>query len=135
MPMDEVYQFLLENRSGYLATVDAEGKPHARVIGLNFIDEGKLYYALATTKGMYEQIQHKADVELAVSAPDFSKVIRVRGKACIVDSLETKQKLFENSPALKGLYQSPENPIFAAMYIQPETVRIWSFTEDRTLQL
>ena len=133
--MNEVYQFLLENRSGYLATVDAKGKPHTRVIGLNFIDEGKLYFALATTKGMYTQIQHEPDVELAVSAPNFSKVIRVCGKAYIDDRMEIKQKLFENSPALKGLYQSPENPIFAAMYIQPESARIWSFTEDRTLQL
>lgn len=133
--MNEVYQFLLENRSGYLATVDEEGNPHARVIGLNFIDDGKLYYALATTKGMYTQIQHNPNVELAVSAPNFSKVVRVRGKAYLDNRMEIKQKLFENSPALKGLYQSPENPIFAAMYIQPESARIWSFTEDRTVQL
>ncbi len=69
--MNEVFQFLLENRSGYLATVDADGKPHARVIGLNFIEDGKLYYALSTQKGMYAQIQQKPDVELAVSAKDF----------------------------------------------------------------
>ena len=133
--MNEVYQFLLDNRSGYLATVDAEGKPHARVIGLNFIEDGKLYYALSTQKGMYAQIQQTPDVELAVSAKDFSKVVRVTGKAYIDDRPELKQKLFENSPALKHLYQSPENPIFAAMYIQPESARIWSFTEDRTVQL
>lgn len=133
--MNEVCQFLLENRSGYLATVDAEGKPHARVIGLNFIEDGKLYYALSTQKGMYTQIQQHPDVELAVSAKDFSKVVRVTGKAYIDDRPELKQKLFENSPALKHLYQSPENPIFAAMYIQPESARIWSFTEDRTVTL
>jgi len=131
--MEEVYQFLLENRSGYLATVDAEGKPHARVIGLNFIEDGKLYYALSTQKGMYSQIQAQPEVELAVSAPNFSRVVRVQGKAFLDDRAEIKQKLFENSPALKHLYQSPENPIFAAMYIQPETARIWSFTEDRTV--
>ena len=133
--MNEVYEFLLENKCGYLATVDAQGKPHARVIGLNCIDEGKLYFALATTKGMYTQIQHEANVELAVSTPDFSKVVRVWGKAYIDDRMEIKQKLFDNAPALKGLYQSPDNPIFAAMYIQPESARIWSFTEDRILQL
>lgn len=133
--MNEVYEFLLENRSGYLATVDAEGKPHTRVIGLNYIDEGKLYYALATTKGMYTQIQHEPEVELAVNVPNYSKFVRVRGKAYIDDRMEIKQKLFENSPALKHLYQSPENPIFAAMYIVPETARIWSFTEDRTVEL
>ena len=133
--MNEVFQFLLENRSGYLATVDAEGKPHARVIGLNYIEDGKLYYALATTKGMYAQIQQNPDVELAVSLPNFSKVVRVGGKAYIDNRMEIKQKLFENSPGLKGLYQSPENPIFAAMYIQPESARIWSFTEDRTIDL
>ena len=131
--MEEVIQFLLENRSGYLATVDPEGKPRARVIGLNFIEDGKLYYALSTQKGMYTQIQHQPDVELAVSAPNFSKVVRVHGKAYLDDRMEIKQKLFENSPALKHLYQSPENPIFAAMYIQPESARIWSFTEDRTV--
>ena len=37
--MEEVIQFLLENRSGYLATVDAEGRPHARVIGLNYVED------------------------------------------------------------------------------------------------
>lgn len=133
--MNEVYQFLMDNKSGYLATVDAEGKPHARVIGLNFIDGDKLYYALATTKGMYEQIKNNPSVELAVGAPNFSKVVRVWGKAYIDDRMEIKRKLFENSPALKGLYQSPENSIFAAMYIKPEAARIWSFTEDRTVQL
>ena len=124
-----------QNRIGYLATTDAEGKPHVRVIGLNFIDDGKLYYALATTKGMYEQIQNNPEIELAVSQPDFSKVIRVHGKAFIDDHMEIKQKLFDYSPTLKNLYKSPDNPIFKAMYIQPETARIWSFTEDRTLQL
>ena len=113
----------------------ADGKPHARVVGLNFIEDGKLYYALSTQKGMYAQIQQKPDVELAVSAKDFSKVVRVTGKAYIADQAELKQKLFENSPALKHLYQSPDNPIFAAMYIQPESARIWSFTEDRTVKL
>lgn len=134
--MNEVFQFLLDNRSGYLATINPEGKPEARVIGLNFIDDdGKLYYALATTKGMYSQIQNKPDVELAVSTPNFSKVVRVRGKAFIDNRMEIKEKLFANSPALKHLYQSPENPIFAAMYIKAESARIWSFTEDRTVQL
>ncbi len=133
--MEEVIQFLLENRSGYLATVDAEGRPHARVIGLNYVEDGKLYYALSTQKGMYTQIQGQPDVELAVSAPNFAKVVRVHGKAYLDDRMEIKEKLFANSPALKHLYQSPDNPIFAAMYIKPESARIWSFTEDRTIEL
>lgn len=133
--MDEVLQFLTENRSGYLATVDAEGKPHVRVIGLNFIDGKKLYYALSTQKGMYEQIRQNPHVELAVSKPDFSKVVRITGQAHIDDRMEIKQKLFSNSPSLKFLYQSPDNLIFTAMYIEPKSARIWSFTEDRTLQL
>ena len=124
-----------EIHSTIVATVDENGKPHVRVVGLNCIEEGKLYYALATTKGMYAQIKQNPNVEIAASLPNFSKVVRVWGKACIDESLETKQKMFENSPALKGLYQSPENPIFAAMYIQPEGARIWSFTEDRTINL
>ena len=133
--MEEVFEFINENRTGFLATVDAEGKPHARAVGLGFIENGLLYYATSTQKGMYAQIRENNSVELAVPANNYSKVVRITGKAFIDDEMEIKQKLMEAMPALKGLYGSAENPIFTAIYIKPESARIWSFTEDRTVSM
>ena len=133
--MNEVYEFLTKNRTGFLATVDAENHPHARAVGLALIREGNLYYATANTKPMYAQMKQNPNVELAVSTPDFSMNLRVAGKAVLCDDMELKKEVMTASPALQSIYSSSENPIFTLMYIVPSSARFWSFAEDRTVQL
>lgn len=133
--MDDVFAFLSENRMGFLATVDAEGHPHVRVVGLQCIKGDCLYYATASNKPMYEQMKTSPDVELAVSRPDFSMNLRLAGKAKICDDMALKQEIIGASETLKRLYQSAENPIFTLFNIRPQTARFWSFKEDRTITL
>jgi uncharacterized pyridoxamine 5'-phosphate oxidase family protein len=133
--MDDVFAFLNENRTGFLATVDAKGHPHVRVVGLQCIKDNCLYNATASIKPMYEQMNTCPDVELAVSRPDFSMNLRLTGKAKVCDNMALKREIIGASETLARLYQSAENPIFTLFYIQPQTARFWSFKEDRTITL
>jgi uncharacterized pyridoxamine 5'-phosphate oxidase family protein len=133
--LDEVFAFLSENRKGFLATLDAQGYPHVRVVGLQCISGGCLYYATAKTKPMYEQMQACPYVELAVSNPDFSMNLRLTGTATLCDDMALKREIIDASESLTRLYQSAENPIFTLFYIKPKTARFWSFKEDRTIEL
>ena len=133
--MDEILAFLEENRTGFLSTVDAQGYPHVRVVGLQRVRDGYLIYATAKTKPMYEQMKRCPQVELAVSRPDFSLNLRVEGEVTLLDDMESKREIIQASPSLTRLYQSAENPIFTLFGIKPKKARFWSFTQDRTIEL
>ena len=133
--MEELFEFLTQYKTGFLSTVDANGYPHVRVVGLQCIKDNMLVYATAKTKPMYEQMQNCSHVELAVSKPDYSLNVRVSGEAALCDEMELKKEIIQNSPSLTRLYGSADNPAFTLFCIKPLKARYWSFTEDRTVAI
>ena len=131
--MEELIEFLTRYRTGFLSTVDADGYPHVRVVGLQCVRDGLLYYATAKNKPMFQQMHDCSHVELAVSKPDYSLNIRVAGEATLCDEMDLKKEIIQNSPSLTKLYGSAENPVFTLFCIKPQKARYWSFTEDRTV--
>lgn len=128
--VEELLAFLKENGSGFLATVDDQGRPHVRAMGHIKTDAGGIYYCTATDKEVFAQIKGNPRVELAVSTPDYSLNVRVSGLAIIDDNGEFKKYIIDNIPSLKERYRSADNPIFTTFYIKPERVKYWTFTSE-----
>ena len=54
--------------------------------------------------------------------------IRLNGKVKFVDDLDDKNKMMELSPLVKSIYQSGDNPVFEAFYIEGWSATIADFS-------
>ena len=123
--MNEVYEFLKEAGTYYLATIDND-KPKVRPFGTINIFENKLYIQTGKSKDVYKQIEKNNDVEIC--AFDKGKWIRVEGKLIADDRVEAKKSMLDNYPELRGMYnENDDNTI--VLYFESGKATISSFTE------
>lgn len=85
--MQEVYEFLKNCGTYYLATVEGD-QPRVRPFGTVDIFEGKLYIQTGKVKEVSKQIQANPKVELCAFAD--GKWLRVAGKLVRDDRVEAK---------------------------------------------
>jgi uncharacterized pyridoxamine 5'-phosphate oxidase family protein len=53
----------------------------------------------------------------------------VNGKAVFVDDIALKTRALDENPSIKGIYKSPDNPVFQLFYIKVTEVKAFSFEE------
>jgi len=127
--MKEVLDILNDHSAiGYMATVD-EGKPRVRPWGFMFEENGRLYFCTASFKDVYKQLTAVPYVEYSKTTKDMVWV-RVSGKIQFDEDIEKKKKMFEVAPMLKDLYQTPDNPVFKAFYIEHGKAVIDDFSPE-----
>lgn len=124
--MKEVIQFLQENITGSMATVEA-GKPRVRPFQFMMEDDGRLFFCTNNTKKVYRQIQANPYVEFTSCSPKFAW-IRLSGKVQFSDDLELKKKVLDASSLVKSLYKTADNPIFEIFYLEHGTATLADFS-------
>ncbi|ABO48855.1 pyridoxamine 5'-phosphate oxidase-related, FMN-binding protein [Desulforamulus reducens MI-1] len=124
--MQEVVRFLNENSTGFLATAE-EGKPKVRPFQFMLEDDGKLYFCTANTKDVFKQLKVNPFVEFSASTPQFAW-IRLSGEVKFSNDLGIKEKILERSALVKSIYQTADNPVFEAFYIEHGTAVIADFS-------
>ncbi len=122
--MQEVYKFLKEAETYYLATVDGD-QPRVRPFGTIDIFEGKLYIQTGKSKDVSKQIQKNPKVELC--AFKDGQWLRVAGKLVRDDRREPKVHMLEAFPDLKAMY-SPDDDNTEVLYFEDATATFSSFT-------
>lgn len=123
--MNEVYEFLKEAKTYYLATVDNE-KPRVRPFGTVNIFEDKLYIQTGKSKDVFKQIEKNPNVEIC--AFKDGKWIRVSGKLVADDRVEAKKDMLDKNPSLREMYnENDDNTI--VLYFENAKSTISSFTE------
>lgn len=110
--MEHTLKLLAENRCVVLSTVDAQGRPHGRVVQYLFAVDGKLCFCTNRTKNMSKQMKAVPYAAVTGHTPDFSSVMRINGSVEFVDSMELRTRALEENPGIKALYGGPENPDF-----------------------
>ena len=83
MDFKDCVKFANENKTCYLATAEGD-QPRVRCMGMWYADETGFYFQAQTVKAFYKQIEKNPKVEIYFQAKDFSKVMRVTGKAKII---------------------------------------------------
>lgn len=126
--MQEVIDFLKENVSGVLATVE-EGTPRARPFQFMYAENGKFFFCTNNTKEVYKQLQKTPYIEFSSMSPKFAWV-RLRGEVVFSSELACKEKIFAISPLVKSLYKDPENPIFEVFYLEHGTAILADFSGE-----
>ena len=124
-----IYSEILQaNPCGVLATQDGE-KVKTRVFQYLFTDGNKVFFCTNSEKSVYAQLQANPNVSFCTFTSDFAPVLSVNGKAIFVEDLALKKRALDENPLIKGIYNTPDNPIFKLFYIDAEEVETFSFAE------
>jgi uncharacterized pyridoxamine 5'-phosphate oxidase family protein len=118
--MKEVVGFLKASQVQYLATIGLDGKPKVRPFQFMFEAEGKMWFCTSNTKEVYREIMNQPYVEFCASGSDRSW-LRIAAKVVFENNLAIKEKVFEVSPLVKGIYITPHNPAFEVFYLEKGT--------------
>lgn len=122
--MQEVYDFLKECGTYYLATVEG-GQPRVRPFGTVDIFEGKLYIQTGKSKPCFKQMTEEPRIEIC--AYKDGRWLRIEAVAVNDDRVEPKAHLLDRYPHLKANYD-PEDNNTAVLYLKDATATFSSFT-------
>jgi uncharacterized pyridoxamine 5'-phosphate oxidase family protein len=133
MIMDEILQFLTENPTFYLATVEGS-VPKVRPFGFVMKYDGKLCFCTNNRKNVYKQMKENPHIEISTTNKD-SEWLRLRGKAVFCTSRESKQAALAAAPYLSNLYQIDDG-IFEVFFIDEAEATFSNMKgESRTVRL
>ena len=121
-------EILKANPNGVFATQDGE-KVKTRVFQFLFTDGNKVYFCTNSEKAVFAQLMANPNVSFCTFAKDFAPVLSVSGKVVFVEDLTLKERVFEENPPIKGIFNTPDNPLFKLFYIDTEEVKTFSFAE------
>ena len=131
--MNEVLEFLLNNPTFYIATMDGD-QPRVRPFGAVMKYNDRLYFTTNNTKSVFEQLVANPKVEISTTSPK-GEWIRLNGKAVFDSSTEAKSAMLESVPSLKKMY-SLDNNIFEVFYLEDAVVTFNSFSSGpKTIRL
>jgi uncharacterized pyridoxamine 5'-phosphate oxidase family protein len=88
-----------------------------------------VYFCTNSEKPVYKQLQANPNVSFCTFPQDFAPVLSINGKAVFVEDMTLKTKTLDENPPIKGIYQTPDNPIFKIFYVDVEEVETFSFAE------
>ena len=123
--MNEVWEFLKECGTYYLATIDGD-QPRVRPFGTAEIFEGKLYIQTGKKKDCYKQLLANPKAEICCFKS--GKWLRIAGKLIPDDRVEAKKDMLDKNPNLRGMYnENDDNTI--VLYFEDAVATFSSFTE------
>lgn len=131
--MNEVLEFLLNNPTFYIATMDGD-QPRVRPFGAVMKFEDKLYFTTNNTKPVFKQLTANPKVEISTTSSK-GEWIRLTGKAVVDSRREVKEAMLEAAPMLKNMY-SLDDDIFELFYLTDAIATFSSFTSaPKTISL
>lgn len=124
--MKEIYEFLKECNTYYLATVE-DNQPRVRPFGTINIFEGKLYIQTGKTKKVSKQIEKNNKVEIC--GFKNGEWIRLTGELVKDDRIEAKKDMLDHYENLRGMYDEHDDNT-EVLYFKNGTATIYSFTKE-----
>lgn len=124
--MEQVYQFLKEAQTYYLATVDGD-QPRVRPFGTVHMFEGRLYIQTGKAKSVSKQLMQNGKAEIcAMKDGDW---IRVCGTLVEDDRVEARKSMLDAYPELRKMYDENDGNT-QVFYFKDASATIASFTKE-----
>ena len=123
--MQEVYDFLKNAETYYLATMDGD-QPRVRPFGSVDIFDGKLYIQTGKVKAVAKQIAANPKVEIC--AFKDGRWLRITGELVEDDRREAKKHMLDSYPILRHMYNEDDGNTLV-LYFKNATAVFSSFTE------
>ena len=121
--MNEIYEFLKQAGTYYLATVEGD-QPRVRPFGTVDLFEGRLYIQTGKVKPVSKQIHANPKVEICAFME--GKWIRVAGELAADERVEAKKHMLDAYPALQGMYKADDDNT-EVLYFRNATATFASF--------
>ena len=130
--MQEVYDFLKQANTYYLATVDGD-QPRVRPFGTVDLFEGKLYIQTGKVKPCAKQLFANPKAEICAFTGDTW--LRVAGELVPDDRREAKKHMLDAYPSLRSMYNENDGntqvlyvkngiAVFSSFTAAPETYEL-----------
>ncbi|MDR0790002.1 MAG: pyridoxamine 5'-phosphate oxidase family protein [Bacteroidales bacterium] len=126
MAMEQVYDFLKQSGTYYLATNDGD-QPRVRPFGTVNIFEERLYIQTGRKKNVAKQMIANPKVEICAMLGD--KWIRVEATMIEDDNIEAKQSMLDAYPSLQSMYSATDDNTMV-LYLTNVTATIFSFSSE-----
>ena len=124
--MKEVYEFLKDCGTYYLATID-DNKPRVRPFGTINLFEDKLYIQTGKSKKVYKQIEKNNNFEIC--AFKDGQWLRISGELVNDDRLEAKKDMLDHYPELRNMYDENDKNT-SVLYFKNAIATFYSFTAE-----
>ena len=126
---DEVVGYISGLRAAHVATVGADGEPHAAKVGFG-IEGEHLWFATFASSGKGANL--RANPHICVMFEGNQAESHVWGEVELVDDVETKTRIWESGmlpydPA--GFFGSPDNPRLVMGRVTPTRALVRAMTE------
>lgn len=131
--MEEVYEFLKQCETYFLATMDGD-QPRVRPFGTADLFRGKLYIQTGRKKNVAKQMLANPKIELCGMAGN--QWIRVTALAVEDDNREARQHMLDAYPSLKQAYSADDGNT-TVFYLKDVSAVISSLTgagEPKTIR-
>ncbi len=99
--MNEVYEFLKQVGTYYLATVEGD-QPRVRPFGTVDLFEGGLYIQTGKVKAVSKQLHENPKAELCAFAD--GRWLRLSGELVPDERIEAKKHMLDSYPSLRAMY-------------------------------
>ena len=123
--MNEIYEFLKQAGTYYLATVEGD-QPRVRPFGTVDLFEGRLYIQTGKVKPVSKQLAANPKAELC--AFQGGKWLRVAGELVRDDRVEAKKHMLDAYPSLRAMYDENDDNT-EVLYFKSGVATFSSFTE------
>ena len=123
--MQEVYEFLKNAETYYLATMDGD-QPRVRPFGTVDLFDGKLYIQTGKVKDVAKQIA--ANPKAEICAFKDGRWLRLSGELVEDDRREAKKHMLDSYPMLRHMYNEDDGNTLV-LYFRNATAVFSSFTE------
>lgn len=97
------------------ATVDAQGRPHSRIINIMLAENDGMYIVTSRGKLFYKQLAGTGEIALSASCPDCQS-LKFTGKARIADK-KWVDRVFEQNPGMNEVYPGESRYVLDAFHI------------------
>ena len=125
-PNEEIMNFLKENPTFYLATVDGY-LPRVRPLGFAMWYKGHLCLAIGKHKAAYKQLLDNTNLELC-AANDRGEWLRVQGTANFDNTPPAVQEAFNVMPQLADMYNDESGLKLGIVYLDHLSAKLFSMS-------
>ena len=123
-------ELIAAGRPFILATVDQEGKPQARWMGGNVLDEPlTVWMACGANSRKVEQVRAHPAAQLLYSDEKFARIVSISGSCEVVTDSEPKRRLWEALPVLATFLSGPEDPNLGVLKFTGHRVELLDMAE------
>lgn len=123
--MQDVFNFLKENPTFYVATVDGD-EPQVRPFGAIDLFEGRFYIQTGNVKNVFQQMKKNPKIAICTVGKN-GRWLRISATAVQDDRMDARQHMLDANPGLKKMYAADDGNC-EVLYLKDATATFYSFT-------